>query len=475
MKLYNTLHKQKQELHTIEPGRVRLYACGPTVYHYIHIGNARPVVVFDVLRRYLTYTGLEVCFVQNFTDVDDKIIAKANAEGRTAAEIATQYIAEYHRDASGLGVLPATIHPTVTDNIEAIIDTVKTLEKKGFAYAVDGTVYFKTTAFDSYGKLSQMPLEDLELGARIAVEEQKEHPLDFVLWKAAKPGEPSWPSPWGDGRPGWHIECTAMAQKYLGDTIDIHCGGQDLIFPHHENEIAQSEAASGKPFATFWVHNGYINIDNKKMSKSAGNFFTVREIAKRFGYEPIRFLMLQAHYRSPIQYSEEVIKQCQSALDRLYHCQKSLAFAIQNKADAAVSDSSEQTLPLEPYRDAFVRAMEDDLNTADAIAAIFDLVREINTALLCPDAYPLSALEQAQALFLELTGVLGLCDPSKQASSQTAKDDSLPAAVTALLSQRAEARANKDFATADRLRDQLLALGYTVKETRQGVMVERIG
>lgn len=471
MKLYNTLHKQKEELQTIEPGRVRMYACGPTVYNYIHIGNARPVVVFDVLRRYLEYTGQEVCFVQNFTDVDDKIIAKANAEDRTAQEVAKQYIAEYERDAAGLGVRPATLHPTVTDNMEAIIDTVKTLEQKGFAYAVDGNVYFRTKSFEGYGKLSQMPLEDLELGARIAVGEQKEHPLDFVLWKATKPGEPAWTSPWGEGRPGWHIECTAMAQKYLGDTIDIHCGGQDLIFPHHENEIAQSEATSGKPFAHYWVHNGYINVDNKKMSKSAGNFFTVREIAEQVGYEPIRFLMLQSHYRSPIQYSQEVIGQCKAALERLHHCQSALAFAIKQKA--GTSSEGGESLPLKQYRDAFSRAMEDDLNTADALAAVFDLVREINTALLRPEEQTLSSLQQAEALFLELTGVLGLCSPDAGATTSTERDE-LPAEVTALLAQRAEARANKDFAAADRLRDEILALGYTVKETRQGVRVEKV-
>ena len=318
MKVFNTLTRQKEELIPLEPGKVRIYACGPTVYNFIHIGNARPICVFDVLRRYLESRGYEVNFVQNFTDIDDKMIRRANEEGVTVADVARKYIAEYQKDASGLNVRPATVHPKATENIDAILDIIKKLVDKGYAYPQNGDVYFRATKFEEYGKLSHQPLEDLEAGARIDISEHKENPMDFALWKGAKPGEPFWPSPWGDGRPGWHIECSAMAGKYLGDTIDIHCGGQDLIFPHHENEIAQSECAHGVPFANYWMHNGYINVDNRKMSKSLGNFFTVRDVAEKFGYEPIRFMMLNAHYRSPINYSVEIIEQCKSALERLY-------------------------------------------------------------------------------------------------------------------------------------------------------------
>ena len=321
MKIYNTLTRQKEEFVPIEPGKVKMYACGPTVYNFIHIGNARPICVFDTLRRYLEYRGYDVTFVQNFTDIDDKLINKANEEGITVKEVAERYIGEYLTDTEGLGIRPANIHPRATENIDTIIEMVRILEEKGYAYAHEGSVYFRSRRFSGYGKLSHQPLEELESGARIDVSEAKEDPLDFVLWKAAKPGEPSWASPWGEGRPGWHIECSAMIRKHLGETIDIHCGGQDLIFPHHENEIAQSECCTGVEYVHYWMHNGYINVDNRKMSKSLGNFFTTREVANKFGYEPIKFMMLQAHYRSPINYSLEVIEQCKSALERLHNCQ----------------------------------------------------------------------------------------------------------------------------------------------------------
>lgn len=464
MKIFNTLTRQKEEFVTIRPKEVRMYACGPTVYNFIHIGNARPICVFDTLRRYLEYRGYQVNFVQNFTDVDDKIINKAKEEGVSAIEISERFIKEYETDARGLNVLPATHHPKVTDNMDNIIDIVKTLVDKGFAYPVNGDVYFSTTKFSEYGKLSHMPLEDLESGARIAVGEQKQDPMDFALWKAAKPGEPSWTSPWGEGRPGWHIECSAMSRSILGETIDLHCGGQDLIFPHHENEIAQSECASGKVFANYWMHNGYINVDNRKMSKSLNNFFTARDVAKQYGYEPVRFMMLQAHYRSPINYSVEVIEQCKSALERMYHCKENLEFS-KEKAQGGIFTEDQKNGLLE-YKQHFIDSMEDDFNTADAISAIFDLVREINTALAQDQLPSREYLDFAEGLFSELTGVLGLVYQKK--------DNEVPAQVMELVEKRAQARKNKDFAAADQIRDKITALGYEVKETRQGVQINKL-
>lgn len=464
MKVYNTLTRQKEELKTITPDEVKIYACGPTVYNFIHIGNARPIVVFDVLRRYLEYRGQKVTFVQNFTDVDDKIIQKANEEQVSASDISERYIKEYQQDAQGLNVRPATIHPKVTENMKSIISIVKTLVEKGFAYQVNGDVYFKTKQFKDYGKLSHMPLEDLEAGARIATGDIKEDPMDFALWKAAKPGEPSWGSPWGKGRPGWHIECSAMSRSMLGETIDIHCGGQDLIFPHHENEIAQSEAASGVTFSNYWMHNGYIKVDNHKMSKSLNNFFTVREVAQQFGYEPIRFMMLQAHYRSPINYSLEVIEQCQAALTRLYHCKETLQRA---KAVAKSGElTQEQKQSLEEYRQKFIQAMDDDLNTADAIAYVFELVREMNTAIASEVPASLEYIVFAENLFLELTSVLGLLYQEKE--------QEIPQEILDLVQQRIDARKQKDFAKADAIRDEILKLGYEVRETRQGTQVQKI-
>ncbi len=462
MKIFNTLSRQKEEFIPITPGEVKLYACGPTVYNYIHIGNARPICVFDVLRRYFEYRGYKVTFCQNFTDVDDKIIKKANEEGVPSIEVSERFIVEYKKDAAGLNVREATVHPKVTENIDKIIEIVQALVDKGFAYPSNGDVYFRAKKFEEYGKLSHMPLEDLEAGARIDVSEQKEDPMDFALWKAAKPGEPYWESPWGQGRPGWHIECSAMAKNYLGDTIDIHCGGQDLIFPHHENEIAQSECANGACFAHYWMHNGYINVDNRKMSKSLNNFFTTRDVAEKYGYEPIRFLMLQAHYRSPINYSVDIIEQCKAALERLYSCRDNLDYVLTTAKSGAVR--AEVQALADDCRGKFIEAMEDDLNTADAIAVLFDLVREINTLLAA--GVSKEEIGVLTARFDELTGVLGLIYNRK-------KEEEIPEEILALAEQRKEARKAKDFALADRLRDEIAALGYLIEETRQGTKISK--
>ncbi len=462
MKIFNTLSRQKEEFVPMIPGEVKLYACGPTVYNYIHIGNARPICVFDVLRRYFEYRGYKVTFCQNFTDVDDKIIRKANEEGVPSLEVSERFIAEYKKDSAGLNVREATIHPKVTENIGKIIEIVQTLVDKGFAYPSNGDVYFRAKKFNEYGKLSHMPLEDLEAGARIDVSEQKEDPMDFALWKAAKPGEPCWDSPWGQGRPGWHIECSAMAKSYLGETIDIHCGGQDLIFPHHENEIAQSECANGACFAHYWMHNGYINVDNRKMSKSLNNFFTTRDVAEKYGYEPIRFLMLQAHYRSPINYSVEIIEQCKAALERLYSCRDNLDFVLSTAQDGPIR--AEVQALTDNCRKQFIEAMDDDLNTADAIAALFDLVREINTLLAAGASKEEIVL--LAGMFDELTGVLGLIYNRK-------KEEAIPEEIIALAEQRKEARKAKDFALADRLRDEISARGYLIEETRQGTKISK--
>lgn len=467
MKVYNTLTRQKEELIPITPGEIKMYACGPTVYNFIHIGNARPICVFDVLRRYLEYSGNKVTFVQNFTDIDDKLINKANEEGITVAEVAARYIGEYETDAKGLGVLPATFHPKATENVEEIIRIVKELEDKGFAYAVNGTVYFRSKKDEGYGKLSHMPLEELDAGNRIDVSSDKEDAMDFVLWKAAKEGEPAWESPWGMGRPGWHIECTAMIYKYLGETIDIHCGGQDLIFPHHENEIAQAECCSGRDYVHYWMHNGYINVDNRKMSKSLNNFFTTRDVAEKYGYEPIKFMMLQAHYRSPINYSLEVIEQCTAALNRLHTCRDNIDFALENAAQTPLADEGELTEQLARRRGQFITAMDDDLNTADGIAALFDLARDINTAASQPRTAVY--LNAAAAMFDELCGVLGLLYNRGKAGG-----DDLSAEVEALIAKRAQARLNKDFKTSDEIRDRLKDIGVVLEDTPQGVKWKKI-
>lgn len=461
MKIYNTMTREKQELQTITPGEVKIYACGPTVYNYIHIGNARPICVFDVLRRYLEYIGYKVTYVQNFTDVDDKIIKKANEEQVEASEISERYIQEYKVDAKGLNVREATIHPQVTKSMDMIIDFVRALVEKGYAYEANGDVYFKAEAFHDYGKLSHMPLEDLQAGARIDSHEQKQNPMDFALWKAAKPGEPYWDSPWGKGRPGWHIECSAMAKNYLAPTIDIHCGGQDLIFPHHENEIAQSECANGVTFANYWMHNGYINVDNRKMSKSLGNFFTVREVAEKFGYEPIRFLMIQAHYRSPINYSVEVIEQCKSSLERLYTCRDNIDYVLQSAKSGSFSE--EQKAVILKRKEQFIAALDDDLNTADAISYVFELAREINTMTSGNSLASKEQIEFARDIFDELCGVLGIL--------YNRKAEEIPQEVMELVEQRKAARKEKNFAKADELRDRITAMGYVVEETRQGTKI----
>ena len=464
MKVYNTLTRKKEELVPITPGEIKMYACGPTVYNYIHIGNARPLCIFDILRRYLEYRGYNVKFVQNFTDIDDKIIRRANEEHVDFSEISERYIKEFWTDADGLNVRHATINPKATENIDAIIQIISTLIEKGYAYEAQGDVYFSTEKFKDYGKLSHQPLEDLEAGARIMVGEVKREPMDFAVWKAARPGGPAWDSPWGKGRPGWHIECSAMNWRYLGDTIDIHCGGQDLIFPHHENEIAQSECFTGKPFAHYWMHNGYINVDNVKMSKSLGNFFTVRDVAEKYGYEPIRYLLISAQYRSPINYSTDIIEQCIAALNRLYTCRDSLDFELKNAADAEHDGDKAIIDGFDKYREQFISAMDDDLNTADAIASIFELVRDINTNVV--GKTPSKALvEGAIAMFDELTGVLGLV--------YNRKTETLDSDVEALIEARTNARKEKNWAEADRIRDQLKEMGIVLEDTAQGVKWHR--
>lgn len=458
MRIFNTMTRQKEEFIPNNPDEVKIYACGPTVYNYIHIGNARPLCVFDVLRRYLEYRGYNVKFVQNFTDVDDKIIKRANEEGITFEELSKKYIEEFWTDANGLNFKKASVHPKATENIDEIINIIKTLEEKGYAYAVDGDVYFRTLKFKEYGKLSHQPIEDLQSGARIAIGEKKENPLDFALWKAAKEGEPYWDSPWGKGRPGWHIECSAMNKRFLGDTIDIHCGGQDLIFPHHENEIAQSECANGCTFSKYWMHNGYINVDNVKMSKSLGNFKTVREIANVYGYEVIRYFLISSHYRSPINYSLEIIEQCKSALERLYTCRESLDFALKNAKD--IPDDEELIKKLNSHREQFITAMDDDLNTADGVAAVFELVKDINTSILDKEVSK-NVCQTAAAVFDELCDVLGIL--------YNRKNNDVDSDIEALIEERQQARANKDWATADRIRDELKAKGIILKDTPQGV------
>lgn len=462
--LFNTLSRSKEEFIPIEEGKVKMYSCGPTVYNYFHIGNARPFIIFDTLRRYLEYKGYEVKFVQNFTDVDDKMINKANELGITVKELADQYIGEYFTDSKGLGIKEATVHPRATENIDAIIEIISTLEKNGYAYNVDGDVYYRTKSFKEYGKLSHQPLEDLESGARIDINEDKEDPMDFALWKKQKEGEPAWESPWGMGRPGWHIECSAMANKYLGKSIDIHSGGQDLIFPHHENEIAQSEAANCCKFANYWLHNGYINVDNRKMSKSLGNFFTVRDVAAEFDYEVIRFFMLSAHYRSPINFSKDLMESAKSALGRIYTCLESLDFIAKSGEDREINAEEKEVLNgISGHKDKFIAAMDDDLNTADAISAIFELVADVNKIITKNPAK--SVCEECAKAIRELGAVLGLL----QGGNGEADDD-----IQAILMERADARANKDWAKSDQLRDKLRDMGYAVKDTPQGQQLTKI-
>ena len=463
MKIYNTMTKTKEEFVPVGGKKVNIYACGPTVYNLIHIGNARPICAFDVLRRYLMYRGYEVNYIQNFTDVDDKIIKKANEEGVASVEISEKYIEEYMKDARALNVLDADIHPKVTENMDTIIDIIKVLVDKGYAYEKNGDVYFRALKFEEYGKLSKMPIEDLQSGARIDVNDQKEDALDFAIWKAAKPGEPYWDSPWGKGRPGWHIECSAMSRYHVGSTLDIHCGGQDLIFPHHENEIAQSEAATGVPLAKYWMHNGYINVDNKKMSKSLGNFFTAREVAEKYGYEVVRYMMVQAHYRSPINYSIELLEACKASLERLYNCRESLDRAISVAKLGEITDDAKQIFA--KRKEQFIAAMDDDLNTADGIAAIFELVRELNIMSADSNTSKEQLIAGAE-LFDELTGVLGLM-------YNRDKKSEIPQEILDLVEQRAQARKEKNFALADEIRGKISSMGYIVEETRQGTKITK--
>ncbi len=465
MKIFNTLTRRKEELKTLVPNELKVYACGPTVYNFIHIGNARPLCVFDTFRRYMEYRGYKVNFVQNFTDIDDKIIRRANEEGTDYKTVSEKYIEEFWTDAKGMNVREATVHPKATENIDEIINIVSTLIEKGYAYAVDnGDVYFSPKQFKEYGKLSHQPLEDLEAGARINVEEVKREPMDFALWKSAKPGEPYWESPWGHGRPGWHIECSAMVRRYLGETIDIHCGGQDLVFPHHENEIAQSECCNGAPFANYWMHNGFISVDNVKMSKSLGNFFTVRDVANEYGYEPIRYFLISSHYRSPINYSIDIIEQCKASLVRLYNCRESLDFAMKNAAPTLPENAEEIKKTLESRREQFIKAMDDDLNTADAISSVFELVRDINTSVIT-DAPAKELVELATTIFDELTGVLGLV--------YNRKTESLDDEIEKMIEARTQARKDRNWAEADRIRDELKAQGIVLEDTPQGVKWHR--
>ena len=464
MKLYNTLTRQKEEFVPIEEGKVKMYVCGPTVYNYIHIGNARPYVVFDTVRRYFEYKGYEVTYVQNFTDVDDKIIKKANEEHSTMEEISGRYIKEAFTDADGLNVKRATIHPRVTQEMDNIIAMIQTLIDKGYAYENDGTVYFNTKKDKGYGKLSKKNLDELIAGAseRVSLDEAKINSTDFVLWKPFKPGEPKWQSPWGEGRPGWHIECSVMAKKYLGDTIDIHAGGEDLIFPHHENEIAQSECANGCEFAHYWLHNGFITINNEKMSKSAGNFFTVREIAAEFPYEVIRFFILNGHYRMPLNFSRELLQSCQNGLERIKNCKKDLEHYTTNAAvENMTAEEKEKLSEIDAFRTQFEAAMDDDFNTADAVTAIYELVRYSNKAM--KEGVSREFAKKALDEMVALCEVLGLNRQEEEKQDEDAEK------IEALIAKRTEAKKNKDFATADAIRDELSAMGITIKDTRQGV------
>ena len=457
MRIYNTLTHRKEDFVPIEEGKVRMYVCGPTVYNLIHIGNARPMIFFDTVRRYFEYKNYEVNFVSNFTDVDDKIIKAANAEGVDSSVISERYIEECKKDMAGMGVRPATKHPKATEEIDGMIKMVQNLIDKGFAYEVNGTVYFRVRAFRGYGKLSGKNLDDLKSGNRtllVTGEDEKEDPMDFVLWKPKKEGEPSWPSPWGDGRPGWHIECSVMSQKYLGETIDIHGGGEDLVFPHHENEIAQSEANSGTPFAHYWMHNAFLNIDNKKMSKSLGNFFTVRDISEKYDLQVLRFFMLSAHYRSPLNFSADLMQAAKNGLERITTCADALRAYVGDQEKGGAKQPE-----LETYREKFEAAMEDDFNTADAISAVFELVKYANTQLAagCEKDEALLAL----ALLKELCEVLGI--------NTEAKKDTLDAEIEALIEERQAARAAKNWARADEIRDLLAGRGITLLDTKDGV------
>lgn len=463
MKIYNTMSKKKEEFLPLEEGKVKMYVCGPTVYNFIHIGNARPMIAFDTVRRYFEYKGYDVNFVSNFTDVDDKIIKKAIEEGVTAEEISKRYISECKKDMEAMNIKPATKNPLATEEICGMVDMIQTLIDKGYAYEKNGTVYYRTRKFEGYGKLSHKNLDDLQSGGRILLvtgEDEKEDPLDFVLWKPKKEGEPAWESPWSEGRPGWHIECSEMSKKYLGEQIDIHAGGEDLIFPHHENEIAQSEAANGKEFAKYWMHNGFLNIDNRKMSKSLGNFFTVREISEKYDLQVLRFFMLSAHYRSPLNFSAELMEAAKNGLERILTAAENLRFLSGNAGDGAMTEEEKELYArTEKYVADFERAMNDDFNTADAIAAVFDLVKYVNTT--ADGSRSGEYLDSLYARLQTLTDVLGIIVEKEE--------EMLDADIEAMIEKRQAARKERNFALADQIRDELLAKGIILEDTREGV------
>ena len=463
MKIYNTMSKRKEEFVPVEEGKVRMYVCGPTVYNFIHIGNARPMIVFDTVRRYFEYKGYEVNYVSNFTDVDDKIIKAAIEEGVTADEISERFIVEVKKDMAGMNVKPATTHPQATQEICGMVDMIGDLIEKGHAYEKNGTVYFRTRSFKEYGKLSHKNLDDLRSGERallVTGADEKEDPLDFVLWKPKKEGEPAWESPWSAGRPGWHIECSVMSKKYLGEQIDIHAGGEDLVFPHHENEIAQSEAANGKEFAKYWMHNAFLNIDNKKMSKSLGNFRTVRQISEQYDLQVLRFFMLSAHYRSPLNFSADLMESAKASLSRIVNAADNLKHLLKNTAVEAMTDAEKELFAgTDVFVKAYEAAMEDDFNTADAVSAVFDLVKYINSNVSAENSKEL--LQAMFNLLVKLTDVLGLIVDKEE--------EILAEDIEKLIEERQAARKAKDFARADAIRDELLAMGIILKDTREGV------
>ena len=463
MKIYNTMSKRKEEFVPLEEGKVKMYVCGPTVYNFIHIGNARPMIVFDTVRRYFEYKGYDVNFVSNFTDVDDKIIKKAIEEGVTADEISKRYIAECKKDMEAMNIKPATKNPLATEEICGMVDMIQTLIDKGYAYEKNGTVYYRTRKFKEYGKLSHNNLDDLQSGGRtllVTGEDEKEDPLDFVLWKPNKEGEPAWESPWSEGRPGWHIECSEMSKKYLGEQIDIHAGGEDLIFPHHENEIAQSEAANGKEFAKYWMHNGFLNIDNRKMSKSLGNFFTVREISEKYDLQVLRFFMLSAHYRSPLNFSADLMESARTSLERILTAADNLRFLSKNAEEGRITEEEKALLDkADEYVQGFERAMDDDFNTADAVASVFELVKFINTT--ADGNRSKEYLDTLYDILFKLTDVLGIIIDKKE--------EMLDDEIEAMIEKRQAARKERNFALADQIRDELLAKGIILEDTREGV------
>ena len=462
IKIFNTLTKSKEDFHTLNPGKVLMYVCGPTVYDYFHIGNARTFISFDTIRRYLEYRGYNVRYVQNFTDIDDRMIKRANESNITVRELGDRFIREYFKDADALGIERATVHPRATENIDDIIKFIKDLEDKGYAYNVDGDVYFNARKFSGYGKLSHQKLDDLEAGARIEINEKKLDPMDFALWKKQKQGEPAWDSPWGKGRPGWHIECSTMASKYLGNTIDIHGGGADLVFPHHENEIAQSEARTGKPFAKYWMHSAFVNINNQKMSKSLNNFFTAREVLQKYSMEVIRLFMLSGHYRTPLNFNVELLEQAKSALDRLYNSVQNLEYLLDYAPDSELNPDEQKFYDsLDSYRDRFINVMDDDFNTADGLSVLFDLVREVNTNIK-PDS-PKKSIEKSISMIRELGKPFVLL--------QKTYGGELDEEILKLIRQRQTARKDKDWALADKIRDELKEKGVEIQDTQKGVKV----